>query len=1396
MTSAKMRCPFLLVMAMLCLCGKCRCLQETCVGANGSEVPCGEALAAAPAGPPPPGKRCVQSLDIWNVSDMDLLRNCSVVDGFVRLLHFENVSAAVYENYQFPELVEITNYLVMYRVYNLTSIGKLFPNLAVIGGWTLFKHYSLVLLHTDLKEVGLTKLVKIHRGGVWISGSPALCYGDTVNWHAIVENVTISPPPVEVTVSKECNKSRAEYCRHCPSDYQYCWSGEPGTCQPRTPKYPANFCPRLETPDGTCVTECPRPLVKYKHWCIVDEECRNLSSELIVRKRPSSLDPLGLGAASSEAAKRQHFPFQGSCIVDCPPRYERIDRKEGATCEPCPRDKIYCNQCKGGKIRSIAEAEALKGCIYINDSLEIEISNERNNSAIQDILTAYLGDIEEIENHLKVSRSLALQSLNFLRNLTIIHGKPKEMSNRIQDNSSHPSFIVTENQNLQELWDWDQKPDGRKFEIRQGTLSFHDNPKLCISTIKDFALIANMSTANQSEVSTFSNGEKAPCHSTNINATVVKTASDTVIIDISRPKSKETSSLSLRYVVYYSEVKDQNLTAHEGPDECGSNSWRISETIVSANETEALMANDASVPEKQTHILGHLEPDTLYAFYVRTINFSGLSTVHYVRTTPARPSLPQDVKAHSNSSSQIVLSWRPPRHPNGNLTHYVLKGYLREYNQSYLDKRNYCQRKLLRIAPNNATFPPDFITGAAESDKCRKSYKCKDLEYSKTINWELEDIKHYQCDNYMLKWLELAHLMHDSAPDFPASSASVDAPENFNFQDERTSFYHNVSKDMTLFSIDNLMHFSEYVILVSACRESYPNETTAHCSYDVFITAKTLSLREADDINLDSINSTVINNETVLIRFDEPYEPNGVILSYEIEYYREPDSEGKSRKCITRSEFLDMNRSLELSVGPGLYSYRIVATSLAGPGNPSIPKSFEIKDREGSSYTTLFMLFTILISGVLIACLFGYFYLKKKAMEANMKLYASVNPDYFRMPYVVDEWEVPRRDVTIVKELGEGTFGTVFEGLLYPDKKKCAVKTVQKNKEHDVNEFLNEASVMKAFSNAYHIVKLLGVVSIDRPPLAIMELMALGDLKSFLRGSREQPEFLPDTKRIYKMAAQIADGMAYLEARKFVHRDLAARNCMVAEDMTVKIGDFGMTRDVYETDYYKKGDKGLLPIRWMAPESLGDGIFTSSSDSWSYGVVLWEIATLAEQPYQGLANEQVLQYVLSKQILDTPTDFPEALKPLMNQCWSWRPPQRPSFMAILDILDPVTDEDFRSVSFYHSEEGRELRKNLKHRSQEKASKDQAQVLAFMSSSSEKFYSPKQLANTLGLFKSRSHSKSKTSLGGSASSYVLTDAYVPLKQFPDYPGDDPVDDQPSTSMSHPTLNGHLPSTSRS
>jgi insulin receptor len=157
----------------------------------------------------------------------------------------------------------------------------------------------------------------------------------------------------------------------------------------------------------------------------------------------------------------------------------------------------------------------------------------------------------------------------------------------------------------------------------------------------------------------------------------------------------------------------------------------------------------------------------------------------------------------------------------------------------------------------------------------------------------------------------------------------------------------------------------------------------------------------------------------------------------------------------------------------------------------------------------------------------------------------------------------------------------VYEGIIKDFKNtgeevRCAIKTVNESAtDKERISFLNEASVMKQFDTS-HVVHLLGVVSQGQPIFVIMELMANGDLKGYLRSHRpeydngtEPPPQPPTLRRILQMAIEIADGMAYLAAKKFVHRDLAARNCMVAEDLTVKIGDFGMTRDIYETDYYR-----------------------------------------------------------------------------------------------------------------------------------------------------------------------------------------------------------------------------------
>ncbi|NXH08013.1 IGF1R factor, partial [Loxia leucoptera] len=277
--------------------------------------------------------------------------------------------------------------------------------------------------------------------------------------------------------------------------------------------------------------------------------------------------------------------------------------------------------------------------------------------------------------------------------------------------------------------------------------------------------------------------------------------------------------------------------------------------------------------------------------------------------------------------------------------------------------------------------------------------------------------------------------------------------------------------------------------------------------------------------------------------------------------------------------------------------------------------------------------------------------------------------------YMPDEWEVSREKITVIRELGQGSFGMVYEGVALGlvtegEETKVALKTVNELATmRERIEFLNEASVMKAFK-CHHVVRLLGVVSQGQPALVIMELMTRGDLKSYLRSLRPEAENNPglpppSLKDMIQMAGEIADGMAYLSANKFVHRDLAARNCMVSEDFTVKIGDFGMTRDIYETDYYRKGGKGLLPVRWMSPEALKDGIFNTQSDVWSFGVVLWEIATLAEQPYQGMSNEQVLRFVMDNGILERPENCPDELHELMCLCWQQNPRQRPSFVQLL-----------------------------------------------------------------------------------------------------------------------------------
>ncbi|KAM8827419.1 muscle, skeletal receptor tyrosine-protein kinase [Spinachia spinachia] len=308
------------------------------------------------------------------------------------------------------------------------------------------------------------------------------------------------------------------------------------------------------------------------------------------------------------------------------------------------------------------------------------------------------------------------------------------------------------------------------------------------------------------------------------------------------------------------------------------------------------------------------------------------------------------------------------------------------------------------------------------------------------------------------------------------------------------------------------------------------------------------------------------------------------------------------------------------------------------------------------------------------------------------------NPMYQRVPLLLNSklmaLEYPRNNIQYVRDIGEGAFGRVFQarapGLLQIESFiMVAVKMLKEEASADMQkDFQREAALMAQFDHP-NIVRLLGVCAVGKPMCLMFEFMAHGDLNEFLRrrspcqsvrtlsrgslsghsfSSELEAGLLSCTEQL-SVSKQIAAGMAYLSERKFVHRDLATRNCLVGEDMVVKIADFGLSRNIYSADYYKANENDAIPIRWMPPESIFYNRYTTESDVWAYGVVLWEIFSNGIQPYYGMGHEEVIYYVRDGHILACPENCPLELYNLMRLCWSTHSSDRPSFSSIHRILE-------------------------------------------------------------------------------------------------------------------------------
>ncbi|XP_004678592.1 PREDICTED: ephrin type-A receptor 2 [Condylura cristata] len=426
------------------------------------------------------------------------------------------------------------------------------------------------------------------------------------------------------------------------------------------------------------------------------------------------------------------------------------------------------------------------------------------------------------------------------------------------------------------------------------------------------------------------------------------------------------------------------------------------------------------------------------------------------------------------------------------------------------------------------------------------------------------------------------------------------------------------------------------------------------------------------------------STSSLSVSWSIPLPQQSRVWKYEVTYRKKGDSNSYN---VRRTDGFSV--TLDDLAPDTTYLVQVQALTQEGQGAGSKVHEFQTLSLEGSSNMAVIggvavgLLLLLLLAGV------GVFIHRRRrslrARQSSEDVYFSKSEQLKPLKTYVDPhtYEDPNQAVlkftteihpscvTRQKVIGAGEFGEVYKGTLKASGKKevpVAIKTLKAGyTEKQRVDFLSEASIMGQFSH-HNIIRLEGVVSKYKPMMIITEYMENGALDKFLRENDGEFSVL----QLVGMLRGIAAGMKYLANMNYVHRDLAARNILVNSNLVCKVSDFGLSRvleDDPEATYTTSG--GKIPIRWTAPEAISYRKFTSASDVWSYGIVMWEVMTYGERPYWELSNHEVMKAINDGFRLPTPMDCPSAIYQLMMQCWQQERARRPKFADIVSILDKL-----------------------------------------------------------------------------------------------------------------------------
>ncbi|KAM8889361.1 tyrosine-protein kinase receptor Tie-1 isoform 2-T2 [Synchiropus picturatus] len=456
-----------------------------------------------------------------------------------------------------------------------------------------------------------------------------------------------------------------------------------------------------------------------------------------------------------------------------------------------------------------------------------------------------------------------------------------------------------------------------------------------------------------------------------------------------------------------------------------------------------------------------------------------------------------------------------------------------------------------------------------------------------------------------------------------------------------------------------------------------------------------------------NVQATALSISSVQVKWQPPEDPNGGIVKYVIEY--QPVGQGSPHPWVDTDDGNKTTKDVTALNGSTLYQFRVrafskvpgewskfVQATTQGDGLQSLtPTTQGVAGRpSGDSYQLL----VAVVGSVTVTCvtillaLLALFFIRKTLLNrrrtftyqsgsgeetilqfnsGTLTLTRRPKPTPEPLTYPILEWE----DIKFEDVIGEGNFGQVIKAMIKKDgnKMSAAIKMLKEfASENDHRDFAGELEVLCKLGQHPNIINLIGACE-NRGYLYIaIEYAPYGNLLDFLRKSRvleTDPAFAKEhgtastltSQQLLQFAVDVATGMHYLSDKQFIHRDLAARNVLVGDSLVAKIADFGLSRG---EEVYVKKTMGRLPVRWMAIESLNYSVYTTKSDVWSFGILLWEIVSLGGTPYCGMTCAELYEKLPQGYRMEKPKNCDDEVYELMRQCWRDRPYERPPFSQI------------------------------------------------------------------------------------------------------------------------------------